>query len=146
MHIQRFFSYLSLFTFFMLVLVSGANYLIMFIGWEGIGVSSYLLINFFYTRLNANKAAILAFGQNRVGDMFLSIAFFAMIAIFGSLDFDVIFSMTPYVNSQAITIIAILLFIGAGAKSAVLFLHNWLPGSMEAENYLIKIYLLFPYY
>lgn len=133
-HIQRFFSYLSLFTFFMLILVSGANYLIMFIGWEGIGVSSYLLINFFYTRLNANKAAILAFTQNRVGDMFLCVAFFGMIAMFGSLDFDVIFSMAPYMNENAITIISMLLFIGAGAKSAVLFLHNWLPGSMEAPT------------
>lgn len=70
-------------------------------------------------------------------DMFLSIAFFAMIAIFGSVDFDVIFSMAPYINSDVITIIAMLLFIGAGAKSAVLFLHNWLPGSMEAFIFLI---------
>jgi hypothetical protein len=146
-HIQRFFSYLSLFTFFMLVLVSGANYLVMFIGWEGIGVSSYLLINFFYTRLAANKAAILAFGQNRVGDAFLSVAFFGMIAVFGSLDFDIIFSAAPYTNINAINIIAMLLFIGAGAKSAVLFLHNWLPGSMEAflikKYYYINFLLLF---
>ena len=68
-HNQRFFSYLSLFTFFMLILVTGSNYLIMFIGWEGIGVSSYLLINFWYTRVQANKSAILAFTMNRVGDM-----------------------------------------------------------------------------
>ena len=69
MHNQRFFSYLSLFTFFMLILVSGANYFVMFVGWEGIGVVSYLLINFWFTRLQANKAAILALTMNRVGAM-----------------------------------------------------------------------------
>jgi len=137
-HQQRFFSYLSLFTFFMLVLIAGGNYLILFIGWEGIGVSSYLLINYYYTRLAANKAAILAFNQNRVGDWILSVGFFAMISVFGSLDYDVIFNLAPSINPTLITIICLLLFIGASAKSAVLGLHSWLPGSMEANDLLIQ--------
>jgi NADH-ubiquinone oxidoreductase chain 5 len=133
-HQQRFFSFLSLFTFFMLVLVAGGNFLVLFLGWEGIGVSSYLLINYYYTRIASNKAAILAFNQNRVGDWILSVSFFMIIAIFGSLDFDIIFSLAPSINPTLITIICILLFIGAGAKSAVLGLHSWLPGSMEAPT------------
>lgn len=133
-HNQRFFSYLSLFTFFMIVLVTGGNYLIMFIGWEGIGVVSFLLINFWYTRLAANKAAILAFTQNRVGDMFLSMGFFAMVFLFGTLDFDAIFSISPYLNSYAITLISLLLLLGAMAKSSQIGLHNWLPGSMEGPT------------
>jgi NADH-ubiquinone oxidoreductase chain 5 len=133
-HQQRFFSYLSLFTFFMLVLVAGGNYLVLFLGWEGIGVSSYLLINYYYTRLASNKAAILAFNQNRVGDWVLSVGFFAIIAIFGSLDFDIVFSLAPSINPNLITLICVLLFIGAGAKSSVLGLHSWLPGSMEAPT------------
>lgn len=148
-HQQRFFSYLSLFTFFMLLTVSGGNYLVLFLGWEGVGVSSYLLINYFYTRMAANKAAVLAFNQNRVSDMFFSIGLFAMIAVFGSLDFNVIFSLAPSINPNLITIICVLLFIGASAKSAVLFQHNWLPGSMEAKKettinlkYYIIIFIL----
>jgi len=111
--------------------------------WEGIGVVSFLLINFWYTRLAANKAAILAFTQNRVGDMCLSLGFFAMIFLFGTLDFDTIFSIAPYMNSSSITIISLLLLIGAMAKSSQIFLHNWLPGSMEGElnkfNFLLLI-------
>jgi len=133
-HNQRFFSYLSLFTFFMLVLVSGANFFVMFIGWEGIGVVSYLLINFWFTRLQANKAAILAFTMNRVGDMGLSIGFFAIFAMFGSLDFSVVFSLVPFMNETAITIISLLLLMGAMAKSAQIPLHSWLPGSMEGPT------------
>ncbi len=147
-HQQRFFSYLSLFTFFMLVLVSGGNYLVLFLGWEGIGVSSYLLINYYYTRLASNKAAILAFNQNRVGDWILSVGFFAIIAIIGSLDFDVVFSLAPSINPNLITLICVLLFIGAGAKSSVLGLHSWLPGSMEAEylnNIIINILQIIKY-
>jgi NADH-ubiquinone oxidoreductase chain 5 len=130
-HNQRFFSYLSLFTFFMLVLVSGANFFVMFIGWEGIGVVSYLLINFWFTRIQANKAAILAFTMNRVGDMGLSIGFFAIFALFGSLDFSTVFSLVPLMNETGITIIGLLLLMGAMAKSAQIPLHSWLPGSME---------------
>ena len=130
-HNQRFFSYLSLFTFFMLILASGANYFVLFVGWEGIGIVSYLLINFWFTRIQANKAAILALTMNRVGDMGLSIGFFALFALFGSLDYSVVFSITPLMNETAITIIGILLLTGAMAKSAQIPLHSWLPGSME---------------
>jgi NADH-ubiquinone oxidoreductase chain 5 len=133
-HNQRFFSYLSLFTFFMLVLVSGANFFVMFIGWEGIGVVSYLLINFWFTRLQANKAAILAFTMNRVGDMGLSIGFFAIFSLFGSLDFSTVFSLVPFMNETAITIITLLILIGAMAKSAQIPLHSWLPSSMEGPT------------
>src|SRR6202012_6210727 len=142
-HNQRFFSYLSLFTFFMLVLVSGANFFVMFIGWEGIGVVSYLLINFWFTRIQANKAAILAFTMNRVGDMGLSIGFFAIFALFGSLDFSTVFSLVPLMNETGITIIGLLLLMGAMAKSAQIPLHSWLPGSMEGLKVLNIIFLLF---
>ena len=130
-HNQRFFSYLSLFTFFMLILVSGANFFVMFVGWEGIGIVSYLLINFWFTRIQANKAAILALTMNRVGDMGLSIGYFALFALFGSLDYATIFSIVPFMNETAITIIGLLLLTGAMAKSAQIPLHSWLPGSME---------------
>ena len=133
-HNQRFFSYLSLFTFFMLILVSGGNYLVMFIGWEGIGVSSYLLINFWYTRLAANKAALQAFTVNRVGDMTLSIGFFAILFLFGNLDYATVFSISPYMNETALTIIALLLLGGAMAKSSQIGLHTWLPTSMEGPT------------
>lgn len=133
-HNQRFFSYLSLFTFFMLVLVSGANFFVMFVGWEGIGIVSYLLINFWFTRIQANKAAILALTMNRVGDMGLSIGYFALFALFGSLDYATIFSIVPFMNETALTIIGILLLIGAMAKSAQIPLHSWLPGSMEGPT------------
>nr|YP_009690386.1 NADH dehydrogenase subunit 5 [Coniferiporia sulphurascens]QEG57166.1 NADH dehydrogenase subunit 5 [Coniferiporia sulphurascens] len=133
-HNQRFFSYLSLFTFFMLLLASGANYFVMFVGWEGIGVVSYLLINFYFTRIQSNKAAILALTMNRVGDMGLSIGFFALFAMFGSLDYSTIFSLAPLMNETAITVISLLIFMGAMAKSAQLGLHSWLPGSMEAPT------------
>ena len=133
-HNQRFFSYLSLFTFFMLILVSGANFFVMFVGWEGIGIVSYLLINFWFTRIQANKAAILALTMNRVGDMGLSIGFFALIALFGSLDYTIIFSIVPFMNETAITIIGLLLLTGAMAKSAQIPLHSWLPGSMEGPT------------
>jgi NADH-ubiquinone oxidoreductase chain 5 len=133
-HNQRFFSYLSLFTFFMLLLVSGANFFVMFVGWEGIGIVSYLLINFWFTRIQANKAAILALTMNRVGDMGLSIGFFALFALFGSLDYATVFNLAPFMNETAITIIALLLLSGAMAKSAQIPLHSWLPGSMEGPT------------
>ena len=134
MHNQRFFSYLSLFTFFMLILVSGSNYLVMFVGWEGIGIVSFLLISFWYTRISAVKAATQALIMNRVGDMLLSIGFFAMIALFGSLDYATVFSLSPYINETYITIIGLLIFAGATAKSAQIPLHVWLPASMEGPT------------
>jgi len=106
----------------------------MFVGWEGIGIVSYLLINFWFTRIQANKAAILALTMNRVGDMGLSIGYFALFALFGSLDYATIFNLVPFMNETALTIIGLLLLIGAMAKSAQIPLHSWLPGSMEGLN------------
>lgn len=133
-HNQRFFSYLSMFTFFMLVLVAGDNYFIMFVGWEGIGISSYLLINFWYTRMQANKAGMKALTVNRVGDMFLSVGFFAIFWVFGNVDYASVFSVAPYINETAITIIGLLLLVGAMAKSANIPLHTWLPDAMEGPT------------
>jgi hypothetical protein len=137
-HNQRFFSYLSAFAGFMLVLVTGANYFVLFVGWEGIGIVSYLLIGYFYTRIQATKAALLALTMNRLGDMFLSVGFFALFAILGSVDYSLVFNLTPYLNENAITIISLLLFGGAIAKSAQIPLSTWLPGSMEA--FLMKLF------
>lgn len=130
-HNQRFFSYLSMFTFFMLMLVSGDNYLLMFIGWEGVGISSYLLINFWFTRLQANKAAIKALVTNRIGDYFFSIGLFALFWTFGNLDYSTIFSLAPVIDQDIITIIGICLLLAAMGKSAQLGLHGWLPDAME---------------
>lgn len=99
-----------------------------------IGIVSYLLINFWFTRIQANKAAILALTMNRVGDMGLSIGYFAIFALFGSLDYATIFSIVPFMNETAITIIGLLLLTGAMAKSAQIPLHSWLPGSMEGPT------------
>ena len=123
-HNQRFFSYLSLFTFFMLILVSGANYFVMFVGWEGIGVVSYLLINYYFTRIQSNKAAILAFTMNRGGDMLMSIGFFSIFTIFGSLNYSEVFSLSPYINENLVTITGILLLLAAMGKSAQIGLHS----------------------
>lgn len=133
-HVQRFFSYLSAFAGFMLILVTGGNYFVLFVGWEGIGIVSYLLISYFYTRIQATKAALLALTMNRLGDMGLSIGFFALFALFGTIEYSTIFSIVPYFNENAITIIILLLFIGAMAKSAQVPLSTWLPGSMEAPT------------
>lgn len=139
-HNQRFFAYLSMFTFFMLILVTGDNYLIMFVGWEGIGISSYLLINFWFTRIQANKSGIKALVVNRVGDMFLSVAFFAIFFVFGNVDYATVFSVAPYINESVITIIGILLLLAAMGKSAQIGLHTWLPDAMEGWVYIGVIY------
>lgn len=133
-HNQRFFSYLSMFTFFMLMLVSGDNYLLMFIGWEGVGISSYLLINFWFTRLQANKAAIKALVTNRIGDYFFSIGLFALFWTFGNLDYSTIFSLAPVIDQDIITIIGVCLLLAAMGKSAQLGLHGWLPDAMEGPT------------
>jgi formate hydrogenlyase subunit 3/multisubunit Na+/H+ antiporter MnhD subunit len=130
-HNQRFFSYLSMFTFFMLILVAGDNYLILFVGWEGIGVSSYLLINFWFTRIQANKSAIKAMVVNRVGDMFLSVAFFGVFWTFGNLDYATVYSLSPYINETVLTVIGLFFLLAAMGKSAQLGLHTWLPDAME---------------
>jgi len=133
-HNQRFFSYLSAFTAGMLFLICGGNFFVMFVGWEAIGVVSYLLINYYFTRIQANKSAILAFTMNRGGDMLMSIGFFSIFSLLGSLNYSQVFSLIPYMNETAITIISLLLLGGALAKSANIPLHSWLPGSMEAPT------------
>lgn len=133
-HVQRFFSYLSLFTFFMLILVTGDNLLLIFIGWEGVGICSYLLINFWFRRVQANKAAIKALVMNRIGDWGMSVAMFALIAMTGDLDLTTVFSLAPLMEDNKLSLIAILLLIAAMAKSAQLVLHTWLPDAMEGER------------
>jgi len=133
-HVQRFFSYLSMFTFFMLVLVSADNYLVMFVGWEGIGVSSFLLIGFWFTRIEASASALQAIITNRVGDAFLTVGLFLVFVAWGSIDYTVIASMAPYFNEGVITMIALCFLLGAMAKSAQIGLHAWLPSAMEGEN------------
>jgi NADH-ubiquinone oxidoreductase chain 5 len=133
-HIQRFFSYLSAFTAGMLILICGGNFFVMFVGWEAIGVVSYLLINFYFTRLQSNKAAMLAFTMNRGGDMLMSIGFIAIFTTIGSLNYSEVFSLIPYLNENIITLISLFLLGGALAKSANIPLHSWLPGSMEAPT------------
>ena len=132
--VARFFSYLSLFTVFMLVLVSSDNLVLLFMGWEGVGLMSYLLINFWFTRLQANKAAMKAIIVNRIGDYAFVLAIVAVYMTFRSLNFDVIFSCSPYVSSWNLSIIGILLVIAATGKSAQFTLHTWLPDAMEGPT------------
>jgi proton-translocating NADH-quinone oxidoreductase chain L len=143
-HLPRFMSYLSLFTFFMLILVTANNFLQMFVGWEGVGVSSYLLINFWFTRIQANKSAIKAMLVNRIGDFFLLLAIFTLFIIFNTLNYDIIFSIVPFFTQYTIDIfsyqiglidiICIFLFLGAMGKSAQIGLHTWLPDAMEGPT------------
>jgi len=144
-HFPRFMSYLSLFTFFMIMLVTANNFLQMFIGWEGFGVSSFLLINFWFTRIQANKAAIKAMLVNRVGDFFLLLGMFTIYAVFHSLDYDIVFALVPTVANEkimlfgniqmnVIDIICLFLFLGAMGKSAQIGLHTWLPDAMEGPT------------
>ena len=133
-HQQRFFSYISLFTGLMLILVTGNNFLVMFLGWEGVGICSYLLVHFWYTRVGAVKSAMNAMFTNRVGDFFLTLGFFTLIYTFGTLDYSTIFSLAPYINTNVITFISILLLLGAAAKSAQFGLHIWLPQAMEGPT------------
>jgi NADH-quinone oxidoreductase subunit L len=143
-HRPRFFAYLSLFTFAMLMLVTSDNLFQMFFGWEGVGLASYLLIGFWFKRPAANAAAIKAFVVNRVGDFGFALGIFAIFVMFGSVDFDTIFANTGSVAGQtihflswdldALTVICILLFIGAMGKSAQFLLHTWLPDAMEGPT------------
>jgi NADH-ubiquinone oxidoreductase chain 5 len=143
-HVQRFMSYLSLFTFFMLVLVTGDNYLQMFFGWEGIGLSSYLLISFWYTRIQANKAAIKAMVVNRVGDFGLTLGMLAIFWVFNAIDYSTVFAAAPAVAGttfsflgfevEKLTVICLLLFVGVMGKSAQIGLHTWLPDAMEGPT------------
>jgi len=133
-HNQRFFSYLSLFTFMMIILVTSNNFLLMFVGWEGVGVCSYLLVSFWFTRIAANQSSLSAFLTNRVGDCFLTIGMFAIIWSFGNVDYATVFSTAPFVSDNIITIIGICLLIGAMAKSSQVGLHIWLPMAMEGPT------------
>ena len=134
MHNQRFFSYLSLFTFMMIILVTANNFLLMFVGWEGVGVCSYLLVSFWFTRIAANQSSMSAFLTNRVGDCFLTIGMFAILWSFGNIDYSTVFSLAPYVSENIVTIIGICLLIGAMAKSSQIGLHVWLPLAMEGPT------------
>jgi NADH-quinone oxidoreductase subunit L len=142
--VPRFMSYLSLFTFFMLMLVTSNNFVQLFFGWEGVGLCSYLLIGFWYDRPTANAAAIKAFVVNRIGDFGFALGIFSVYLIFGSLQFDTVFASAPdaahntinFLGHQvdAITVTCILLFMGAMGKSAQLGLHTWLPDAMEGPT------------
>ena len=151
-HLPRFRSYLSFFTFFRLRLVTAENFVQRFVGWEGVGLCSYLLINFWFGRIQANKSALKARILNRVGDLGLSIGIYAIYAAFGSLDYSVVFSLVPawenvevcfFSNSalnsilgniQRLDFIAFFLFIGAVGKSAQVGLHTWLPDAREGPT------------
>lgn len=132
--LTRFLSYLSLFSFFMLILVSSGNYLVLFLGWEGVGLSSYLLIGFWYTRIQAGKAASKAFIINKVGDLFLLSGISIIFITFLNLDFSTIAALVPFYNTVNLELISFLLFLGAVGKSAQIGLHSWLPDAMEGWN------------
>ncbi len=143
-HVPRFMSYLSLFTFFMLMLVTADNLIQLFLGWEGVGLCSYLLIGFWYSKPSANAAAMKAFIVNRVGDFGFALGVFSLFLVFGSVQFDEIFStVNSHVADQvtfmgtsfpALEVICILLFIGSMGKSAQFGLHTWLPDAMEGPT------------
>jgi NADH-quinone oxidoreductase subunit L len=133
----RFFAYLNLFMFFMLVLVLSANFLLLFVGWEGVGLASYLLIGFYFKKDSAANAGKKAFIVNRIGDFGFLLAMFLMIAHFGSLDFATVFSAVsahPEWQGGFLTAIALLLVVGATGKSAQIPLYVWLPDAMEGPT------------
>src|SRR5579872_6955343 len=140
----RFFGYLSLFTFAMLMLVTADNLVQLFFGWEGVGLASYLLIGFWYQKPSANAAAIKAFVVNRVGDFGFALGIFAVFMLVGSTDFETIFAAAPALTGKtinffgwqadALTLTCLLLFMGAMGKSAQFLLHTWLPDAMEGPT------------
>ena len=143
-HLPRFMSYLSIFTFFMLMLVTADNFIQMFFGWEGVGLASYLLINFWFTRLQANKSAIKAFLVNRVGDFGFALGIMGVFSFFQSVHFLPIFACAHHFHNHTflfctfevnvLNTLCLLLFIGAIGKSAQLGLHTWLPDAMEGPT------------
>ncbi|MEQ8745240.1 NADH-quinone oxidoreductase subunit L [Pyruvatibacter sp.] len=143
-HRARFFAYLSLFTFAMLMLITADNFVQLFFGWEGVGLASYLLIGFWYKKPSANAAAMKAFVVNRVGDFGLILGLAGIFLVFGSLEFDTVFAMVPEIAGQTFTFagmqldvmttICLLLFMGAMGKSAQFLLHTWLPDAMEGPT------------
>lgn len=142
--IPRFMAYLSLFTFFMLTLVTSNDFVQLFFGWEGVGLMSYLLVGFWYDRPAADAAAIKAFLVNRIGDFGFSLGIYAVFVIFGTLSFPEVFARAPKVvgttmdflhwRVDSLTLACILLFIGAMGKSAQIPLHTWLPDAMEGPT------------
>jgi NADH-quinone oxidoreductase subunit L len=130
---QRFFSYISLFTFSMLMLVMANNFLQLFFGWEAVGLVSYLLIGFWYTRESAVYASLKAFLVNRVGDFGFILGIALILLHFGSLDYQTVFKQAPHLQ-EGMTLVCILLFMGAMGKSAQFPLHVWLPDSMEGPT------------
>ncbi len=140
----RFFSYLSLFTFAMLMLATADNLAQLFFGWEGVGLMSYLLIGYWYHKPEANAAAIKAFIVNRVGDFGFALGIFAVFMMVGSIDFETVFAQAPALSGKtinflgqdvdALTLICLLLFMGAMGKSAQFLLHTWLPDAMEGPT------------
>ena len=143
-HKNRFMSYLSLFTFTMLVLVTSDNFLQLFFGWEGVGLCSYLLIGFWFKKESANAAAIKAFVVNRVGDFGFALGIFLIFYLFGTVNYNEVFEQIPLIvqkninilglSFNAINLICFFLFIGAMGKSAQIFLHTWLPDAMEGPT------------
>ena len=143
-HRPRFFAFLSLFTFAMLALVTADDFVQLFFGWEGVGLASYLLIGFWYHKPSANAAAIKAFIVNRVGDFGFALGIFAIFTLFNSLQYDTVFASAPdHVGEtmqflawrvDALTLICLLLFMGAMGKSAQFLLHTWLPDAMEGPT------------
>ena len=131
---SRFFCYLNLFIFFMLLLVMGSNYLLMFVGWEGVGLCSYLLIGFWFKNHDYNKAANKAFIMNRIGDLGLLLGVILIFINFGSIDYDMVFPNASSVSVNTLTWITILLFIGAIGKSAQIPLYTWLPDAMAGPT------------
>ena len=143
-HLPRFMSYLSLFTFFILILIISDNFISLFLGWEGVGLCSYLLISFWFTRVQANKAAIKAMVVNRVADLAFTVGVLAIFYTFQSVEFATVFGLAPYLLNHTIlfcniyisplALSAILLFLGAIGKSAQIGLHTWLPDAIEGPT------------
>ncbi|MEC4680717.1 MAG: NADH-quinone oxidoreductase subunit L [Nitrospirota bacterium] len=130
----RFFTYMNLFMVSMLLLVMGANYVVLFIGWEGVGLCSYLLIGYYYEKISAGKAATKAFVVNRIGDAGFLLAIFLIFSQFGSLDYTTVLANASSLSTEMATAITICLLIGAFGKSAQLPLHTWLPDAMEGPT------------
>ncbi len=133
-HFGRYFSYLNLFIFSMLLLVMGANYVIMFIGWEGVGLCSYLLIGYWFKNVDYTKAAKKAFVMNRIGDLGFLLAIFWIISKAGSVDYNDVFASLSKFSSTDLTGITLLLFVGATGKSAQIPLFTWLPDAMAGPT------------
>jgi NADH-quinone oxidoreductase subunit L len=133
-HFGRYFAYLNLFIFSMLLLVLGANYVIMFIGWEGVGLCSYLLIGFWFKNNDYNNAATKAFVMNRIGDLGFLIAIFWILAKVGSVNYADVFTKAASLSTPDLTVITLLLFIGATGKSAQIPLYTWLPDAMAGPT------------